>query len=458
MKKLLSVFVMICLSLLFIWAAMSWYFGVQANNDFRQSLDYQTEKLGEKPFRFELLEYKKHFLGSSASVRVSSDIPLLHDWLGDFELKLKSLNGPFFITKKGVDVGVSRWFISMDSESFSAESMENLSRIFPESLPTAVLIVGFDKESSFNSTFHTEWLDTKVNAIYNLNTLSYRAELDFTRLNYSVSGLKLSADDGTISFQYPNKALSRSNDFSENSFKTSDKKVSSLPVASAQTTYKTASIQIPRLTIDHQTLSHPVLASLKGNSQITFENSMIDTSIMLNLAQLQQPSDKGVDVLPIDKLKITAQSSGIQQSSFLQLMETKAELDNLMMQMQWELEEHGELPEGQDKIWQLQNQISTLKKHYPFKFYQAVFSPERKADTRNITFDIRSSNTQGQSTLKGYLKPSIESGESTRFVDMLEAEAEVTLDELLYTFISKRSAIRNKQFSLLYKHNKLLMQ
>ena len=448
MKKLLSIFVMICLTLLFAWAIMSWYLGVQAEKDFRHSLEIQTEKLGEKPFRFELLEFKKHFLGSSATVRVSSDIPLLHDWLGDFELKLKSLNGPLFITKKGVDVGVSRWFIRMDPESFSAESQENLRRIFPESLPTAVLIVGFDKESSFNSSFQTEWLDTKVNAIYNLSNFSYRGSFDITRLNYSASDIKLSADEGTISFQYANDGGLKSNELIENSIKIPDN----------LTTNKSASIQIPQLTIDHQILSNPILSSLKGNSNISIKNSMIDAFINLSLIQLNQTSNQVVEVLPIEELNITTHILGIQQSSYLQLMETKAELDNLMMQTQWELEENGEFPEGQDKIWQIQNQINTLKERYPFSFYQAVFSLERNAGTKNIMFDMSSINKQGQSTLIGQLKPSVDPGESTRFTDLLEAEAKVTLDDLLYNFISKRSAIRKKQFSLSYKQNKLLMQ
>ncbi len=216
MKKLFSVFVMIFLSLLFVWAIMSWYFGNEAEYDFRQSLEVHTNKLGEKPFRLELLEYHKHFLGSTAAIRVSSDIPLLNDWLGDFELTLNSLNGPLFITNKGVDFGVSLWLISMVPESFSAESLENLRIIFPETLPTAVLIVGFDKESSFQSSFQTEWLDSKVTGFYNLSTLSYRGAFDISRLNYSMSGLTLSANDGTINFQYSNEVSSRNNDFIDN--------------------------------------------------------------------------------------------------------------------------------------------------------------------------------------------------------------------------------------------------
>ncbi len=436
---------------------MSWYFGAQAENEFRKSLDNQTEKLGEKPFRLELLEYKKHFLGSTAAVRVSSDIPLLNDWLGDFVLKLSSLNGPLFITKKGVDTGASRWFIRIDPESFSAESQENLRRIFPETLPAAVLIVGFDKESSFYSSLQTEWLDSKVTAFYNLSTLSYRGVLDITKLKYSTPSFKLSADDATVSFQYPNETVTSDNTVN-NVVNNQETKASGLSEGSHFSSSKTASIQVPHLTINHQALADPIVVSLKGNSKISLKSSMLDTFINLNLEQLKQPLDQAVDVLPIENLDITAHVAGIQQSSFLHLMETKAELDNLMMQTQWELEENGELPEGQDKIWQLQDQINILKERYPFSFYQAVFSPERNADTKNITFDMRSTNKQGQSTLKGYLKPSTYSGVSTRFADLFEAEAQITLDDLLYTYISKHSAIRKKQFSLLYKQNKLLMQ
>jgi len=443
MRKLLSIFVMISLSSFLIWAVMSWYLGNEAEKEFRQVLELQSNKLGEKPFRLELLDYKKNILGSSAVVRISSDMPLLDDWIGDFNVTLKSLNGPVFITKKGVDFGVSRWFIRIDPDSFSAESKENLLRIFPEELPTGVLIIGFDKESSFDSSFKTEWLDSKVTAIYNLSRSSYRGAFDIFRLNYSSSGIKFSADEGTISFQYPNSVQT----LNEIESDTLDNHV----------TYKTVSIKIPQLNIDSQILSHPIVAALKGNSQITINNNVIDTLIKLHFNRLKKSSDESDEVLPIDQLQITAQGSDIQQSSFLQVMETKAELDNLQMQTQWELQENGELPEGQDKIWQLQNQIHRLNQKYPVSFYNALFSSKDNVST-SPRLEIQASNDSGQSSLIGHLKPSINSGESTRFIDLLEAEASVSLDDMLYDFISKRTAIRKKQFSLLYKQNKLLMQ
>ncbi|WP_299873770.1 DUF945 family protein [uncultured Cocleimonas sp.] len=443
MKKIITTSFTFFLFLIIAWGLSSWYFGVQAEKEFRQILEVQTNKLGEKPFRLELLDYDKDFLGSTAAVRVSSDIPLLNDWLGDFELKLKSLNGPLFITKKGVDFGVSRWFIRIDPESFSAESKENLFRIFPEELPKGVLIIGFDKESSFDSSFKTDWLDSQVTAIYNLSTFSYRGAFDIKRLNYSSTGIKISADEGKISFQYPNSVETLNEIESSN--------------LDNPATYKTVSINVPQLNIDSQIISHPIVAALKGNSQITIKNNVIDTFVKLHFNRLKQSSDQNNEVLPIDQLQITAQGSGIQQSSFLQVMENKAELDNLQMQTQWELQENGELPEGQDKIWQLQNQIHRLNQKYPVSFYNALFSSKDNVST-NPSLEIQASNDSGQSSLIGHLKPSVNSGESTRFIDLLEAEASVSLDDMLYDFISKRTAIRKKQFSLLYKQNKLLMQ
>ncbi len=200
------------------------------------------------------------------------------------------------------------------------------------------------------------------------------------------------------------------------------------------------------------------MASLAGNSQIVFENGMIETSIKVNFEKRSQLTEILEEILPIDKLEITAHSAGIQQSSFLQLMETKAELDNLRMQTQWELEEHGEMPEGQDKIWQLQNQINSLKQQYPVSFYKALFPSNETLESNALSVEIKTSNDKGQSRLSGYLKPSVNSSDSTRLTDLLDAEAKVTLDDLLYSFISKRSAISKKQFSLLYRQNKLLMQ
>ena len=282
---------------------------------------------------------------------------------------------------------------------------------------------------------------------YNLSTLSYRGALDITQLNYVSPSFNLSTDDGAISFQYANENVENNN----------DTEVSGLSDVTNISSTKTVSIQIPHLTINHQTIVDPIEVSLKGNSKISIRSSMIDTFINLDLLQLKQFTGQSVNELPIEKLNISTHIKGIQQSSFLRMMETKAEIDNLRMQTQWELEEHGEVPEGQDKIWQLQNQISNLKNEYPVSFYNAIFSDENATNNKNISIEMQSSNDQGQSRLKGYLKPSSNTDVSTRFVDLFAAEAQVTLDDLLYTYISNHSGIRKKQFSLSYEQNKLLM-
>ncbi len=455
MKKLLSVVVMMLLALLFVWAILSWYFGAQAEKDFRQTLAIHADKPGEKIFRLELLDYKKHMLSSTAAIRVSSDVPLLNDYLGDFVLTLKSLNGPVFITKKGIDFGASRWFIRIDPDSFSPEARENLYRIFPEVLPTGVLIIDFDKESNFESSFKAAWLDATLTAHYNVNTSSYQGALAIMRLNYTSPIIQLSANQGEVHFQYPKPFQATHTD----TLAVNTQGTQVLKATDNQASYKTVSIQIPQLVLGSPLLSQPIVSELKGRSQITLRDNEIDALLRLDASVRKNSIDKTGKALPIDQLQLTAQASGIQQSSFVQLMETKAELDNLRMQIQWELEETGELPEGQDKIWQLQNQIDRLNQQYPLDFYQALFTASKAHSQANAPMiKILSSNASGQSTLSGQLKPASHSAESTRLTDLLEAEASVTLDDLLYDFISQHSAIRKKQFSLLYKHNKLLMQ
>jgi hypothetical protein len=277
--------------------------------------------------------------------------------------------------------------------------------------------------------------------------------LELSRLDYASPIIQLSADNGLMNFQYPdNLSDSNGNDTNNPSIKTSTES------ADAGVSYKNASIQIPQLRINSQRLSESIFTDFKGHSQITFKDDVIDTFLTLNFTRLNKTSTENSDDLPIDQLQITAQSSGIQQASFLQVMESKAELDNLQMQTQWELQENGELPEGQDKIWQLQNQIHRLQQQYPVSFYKALFSSKNELNMNNPSIEIKASNPSGVSTLIGHLKPSENSGESTRFSYLLEAESKVTLDDLLYAYISKRTAIRKKQFSLLYKQNKLLMQ
>lgn len=438
---------------------MSAYFGIQAENAFKQNLQYQSKTLDEKGFQLELVEYKKHFLGSSAIIRVSSDVSFINNWLSDFTLNVSSLNGPFFITKKGLDFGASRWFIRLDPESFSVQAKEKIKSIFPQAFPHAVVIVGFEKESTLYASLQTAWLDTTVTGFYDLTTFSYRGALDITGLNYASPSLDLSADMASVNIQYPNTETVESN--------------------IARVSSNTASIRIPQLTIKHALLTEPIVVSVKGNNKITIKNNRVDSFINIQFTNKNSSSTAQSERLPIDTLTVSSEIKGIQPERFIELMEAKAELDNLSFQAQWELEEQGELPEGQDKIWQLQNQIVTLNKQYPATVYNVIFpinaaikagiNDKTSFSNRNIRFELKSSNKQGKSTLKGFLKPAANSGlysesgvffngdSSIGFADLIEAEAKVLLDERLYHYLSKHSPVTKKKFLLLFEQNKLLM-
>jgi hypothetical protein len=75
-----------------------------------------------------------------------------------------------------------------------------------------------------------------------------------------------------------------------------------------------------------------------------------------------------------------------------------------------------------------------------------------------IKIEINTTNNSGSSMLSGIIKPADHFALSDRLISYLQAETEVKLDDELFKFLNLYTAINKKQFSLMLKQNKLLMQ
>ncbi len=423
MKKFISSSITLFILLTILWSASSWYFGTKAENNLKSILLENAALFGERLFRADLIDYRKTWLGANATLRISSDITFLSEQVGEFDVKVVLLNGPVFIDKSGLSLGTSRWTLQIDENNLTAGQLQSLQSIFPESLPIADVRLDFKQKAQYSAKFKSFLGESQITGVFDLESEDNRGAIKLTNFSLGVSPIRVSAESIDISYQHQ-KALTAA--------------------------YKpgTSSMQIPALVISHESLADPVTISVKANSDITIENNYLNGFIKVKI------NNNSVQPIPIKEAQITLQFNGLSSDSFIQLTEAKAELDNLQQQIQWVLEVQGEVPEGQDQIWQLQDQIDKASKQLPQALMQRVFNGEKS----QVKLEVTSNNNSASSSLSGLIKSADRFSESDKLISFLQLESKVNLDDDLFKFLKSHSVVNKKQFSLVIKKNKLLMQ
>lgn len=444
-KKLLSSAVMLIVVLLILWALAGWYFGATAEQSFKSYLQENTQIAGEKLLRAELLDYRKTLMGAKASLRVSSDMPFVSERMGEFNVNVKLLNGPLFISKSGFSIGSSRWVLQIDESSLTEEELENLKSFFPSSLPNATVKVDFEQQAHYSIKSKTSIADAVITGVFNLDTHNNRGaiSLDNFQVEFSPNQFieKISAKKVNISYQHQ-KAITAA--------------------------YKpgTTSVQIPSLRLKFKRLNGAFDLKTNIKSNISSKDSYLNGFIKADIKQNKSNN------FPVDSAKLSVLFKGISADGFVAFSETRADFDNLKEQAGWVLEENGEFPEGQDQIWTLYDRIETASKQLPKILLKKMLN-----DDSLLQFKAETQTQAGPSTLNGQLKiisqeqenqsqsdstvtKMIKSGGGVfhSLLSLLDGEAKVELDDSLFAMISKNSAIKKQTFTLTFKDNKLLMK
>lgn len=419
MKKLLSSLFILAALLITVWGLAGWFLGEKAEQEFKAYLQQSAQLVGKKLFRAELLHYKKNLIGAKARLLISSDFPLLSERIGEFELDVKLLNGPVFFTKSGISVGSSHWVLSIAKNPLAEGETETLKEFSPDGFPTAIIRVDFEKKAHYQSELQTAFSNALITGIFDLETEDNRGAVTLNAFNYAVPPNGISAGAITFSYQHQ-KAIT--------------------------TNYKpgTASLKISDLQINHKKLPKPLLVSLKANSNISFNDESLNGFIKAVI------SNKSADNYPFDTAEISLLFNGLSSNGFIAFNEANAELENLKQQVEWVLEEAGELPEGQDQIWALYDRIEQLTKKLP-KTLAAL------GDNSQLQIKIASDYQGAKSYLNGKIKLTTDNPTITSWLALLDGEAKVKLDNSLYGMLKQLLPLKSRDFTLQLKRNKVLM-
>lgn len=435
MTRFFSAFFLLLIFLVVASLATGRYFGTLSEQGFKNYLDNQHEVFSGKLLKFELLSYRKTILGAEASLKISSDNAFLDEKLGGLKIIAKLLNGPLFITKKGVSIGSSRWYISLDESAFDEKQRESFQLVFPEVSPYFIIRTGFDGKVYYTSKLNTNISQADIHGVYDLQSKESVTDIILSNLSYYLSSKffseEIKADKVLISLKQTKPA---NHLLKENS----------------------VHINVPFLNLMSSRGEASILLNIRSKSIFSFSGKHISGSFKLNIDQIKS------NAIPIDRVDTSLFFNNISIQGFSRLSENKAELDNLKQQAQWSLEEIGEFPEGQDQIWQLYEQISKAEKRLKATVLNEIFN-----ENTRIQFKATSYNSSGKSEIDGTLSH-IDTQREKSIINrraefdkliwsILQGEASITLDNDLFSYLKRVTPINKSKFQLTLDDNKLLM-
>jgi len=448
MKKILSAIFLLILLLIIMLALSGWYFGASAEKALVGYLQKKPLITSKDFFNIELQDYRKTLFGAKARLKISSNIPVIAEKTGEIDLIAKLLNGPVFVTKRGISTGIYRWFITIDKSKLSESKMENLRAFFPDQLPQIIIRTDFEKKVHYSSDFPSTFGQIKLAGIFNLKQEKHHGTLWMQNFHYDFPPNQLTAKQVKIDYQGQTSQIN--------------------PQAKSQITTiainkpNKMAVEIPNLKIKLKYFKKPIELALKASSTIRQTNGYLNgyANITTGLLKGKQQENK---TLPIDKASISVMLRGISTQGFLKYKALESELNNLKLQAQWSLQENGEFPEGQDQIWQLYNEINEKARYLPVIFFNELLNKESLIELKAVSY-----NSSGQSRLTGKLKSRIEKqgkkklkkggdGLNTLFSN-LKGEAQVEIDSELFPFLQNFLPLSQSEFRLLLKDSKLLMQ
>lgn len=348
MKKLFSSLIIFSLLLFMVWVITGWFIGATAESTLKNYLAELERIPGEKLFRAELVEYKKTMVGAKARIKISSDTSFLNERLGDFELDAHFLNGPVFVGSGihtntsffdsfKLTTGNSRWKIAIVENSIDETKVEYIMSIFPNGLPVAIVRTDFDNKAYYHSELSTKYADAKITGTFDLEKGDNQGTINVSQIEYGIPPRVITAENATIHYKHQRGITSA---------------------------YKpgTTNLTVSALTIHNELFLHPLTLNVSADIAIQSElNNVLNGLFIISLEKIARNS------IPLDNAKIKIQFANIPASGFIQLSEEQAKHDNIRQQIQWTLEEKGEFPEGQDQLWQLNDQLQILQQQLPEK-------------------------------------------------------------------------------------------
>ena len=431
MRKLFSSAFILVLLFLTLWGISAWVISKQNEEIIRHYFD-ENSVYSNHLFNAELLELSSSIFNSKAKISVNANNQsfltvisnnLLNQAIYDIEIK----NGPILIDQSKFKFGKSLIKL-IPNVNLTTNIKQNNQK---KQLPTIHIRVDFKDNIFYQIPITTHFSKLILKGVYDTKTTKIFGVLSTNGLLYKSKNYQLTSEAVSIQYQSIIDRLDN-------------------PIAEQNIALKAENFSID---YKHRLMDKSIKLKLEYNGDTHIKNNVITSNNQfsyMNTKHTDYPTQKGL---------VTFNANNLDVDKLLNLFEKTSYLQHLNQQTQWVLEEQSELPEGQDQIWQLQDQIKQIIKQMPDLSKEVLMLNDKSV----FKFTLQSQYNGEQSNVVGDIQ-SIQSVFENENISELsvssiaQVNAKVTLDKFLFEFISQHLPINKKQFNLIFKHNKLLMQ
>ena len=452
MNKVISSVFMLLLLLLILWSLGAWIFGTKAELN-AKAFFVNVNQSSDPIFNYEILKYDKSIFGAKAKIKLDLNLQntiaqfIQDSFSGKHNqiINIDIYHGPILFDRSGVHFGSSAWKLSFDKNLDEEETLTSSNILKLHQLRSAILKVGFKGEIEYKIPLKIHLNEVLVKGSYDLNTDMHKGNLSSDQLNFQSDKQKIQTTAFNLLYQQ-------------------------IATASSGKSQIEISAEIPELVYTHSSLADKVTLKVDYQGSYTIENNVLDNDNRFNLDMVKKGADS---YYPIDKGDLRLNLSALNLNDLLQINSTWSQIKSLQKQSQWLLEEQGELPEGQDQIWQVEDRAAQYSKQIPKLLTTLILKDGNKLvnheskistieDKSRINFSFSNIFKNKESTIQGAVFPEVfdnnEDISQYSLTSLLQVQSKVNLDKQLLDIISTLLPIKKQNFKLIYKQNKLLMQ
>lgn len=431
-KTISSIFILLLLFLM-LWGVSSWLIGKNNEESLKLYLD-TNQSNSDSFFKLSILESSNSILGSKSKVLLNLNsnnevANLLEDSFGELLLSIDIKNGPILFNKAGFSFGKSAWGITFNKNNIDAEINTNSNLKHN----TAYLQQSFENNIEYHVPLNLSNSNIQIKGVYDTNTSKNKGTITSDKLTFKNDRYFLQSNELDLKYIVIQDKINDQEREQKFYIKSTFFKV----------------------LFRHKNMEKSLNLKTNIDGNIFIKNNTLNSTNNISFMNANGST------YPIDNGKFNLKISDLDLLNVTQLIDDISEVKNLNKQAQWVLEEQGELPEGQDQIWQLQDQVKRFETTLINTTSKAINNDIKKMPVFKFSFV---NQYQGnQSIVKGKIDSFSESLSNKDINDLsvfslIEVNANVTLNELMFKYLSGKIPIKKKQFSLSYRDNKLLMQ
>ena len=439
MKKVITSAFVLLLLLPILWAGSAWYSGLKTEKlitQFLKKQQYQSSSL----FNLELIDYERSFISTNAQFRLlhnsknTLSLLLMQEYFDDKNniIDVRILHGPILKSNKQLQFGNSAWEVE-PKNSFIKDDKPDSNDLFAEfKIHKTNMFINFERDILYHLTVVFKGKEILIDGVFKAESNKHKGKLSSPSLDIDSQLVKLAIDPVELDFEQVKTS------------ETNDLKFSTKP---------------SKIILDHHLLNKNVNLNATIAGEFSLKNGQLNGQS--RFYSKFEPNANSYP-LPADDAEFKLQINDLSLATLFNLSNFFNEQQSLQQQSQWLVEEQGEFPEGQNQIWRIQDSAEQKIKQLPVLVKKILIEDVNGAMTPKITFKLNSTYKNKASSINGAFLPNKIEKDNMIPLDslwsLIQAKANVHLDNRLLNFLSKQFPITKANFKLTYKQNKLLMQ